>query len=410
MSQLMSLLNSFESSSPSVQCNTLRSIGQLIEILDEDTMVDKVLPKISLVIENNFDIEVQEQALKCLEKAVDYLPKNQILGHVLPLLSRTRLEEPLILMAVARIYEHMLSDKNHYGLTSSILATKVMPIMTPYIVSPYLSSKEFTALSKLLQDMLNDVTQGHCSRTRSKAEKINSLDLTRMGSHLFQCRPLVKMAREGTARAASGPLDGQSGPGETVTKLMRAISPDTSADEEDDDDDDGDDATSHLQVAEARGRRHSDNAISIAKTLSAANSPVCSRAPSPTLIARARSSSNLMPASNRRRHSSVNPHDIQRFANKMLDSAAESVVEGVEKASKATKGMHFGLDTMAVVSSLAPSPAGSRRGSRRCSVADFIHAAQSGTLLSQKPEKKKKCKGPKKLFKKIGTEMNNLLK
>ncbi|KAI1295523.1 SCY1-like protein 2 [Halotydeus destructor] len=416
----MSLLDSFESSPPSVQCHTLKSIGQLIEILDEDTLVKKVLPNINLVIQQNCDIRVQEQALQCLEKVVEYLPKNQIRDHVLPLLSRTQLEEPVVLLAVARIYQLMLSDKKHYGLTSDILATKIMPTMTPYIVSPYLSSKGFGTMSKLLQDMLDEITQEQCSW--SESEKRNSLDQivplmitidapTSASGSTGKPRNGLSVSAKGQAdlserRGSSTSVSGhRRTSNDNVTKLMRAISSDSSCDENTDNTDANyKDSNSHLNVTDAdiNRRRHSDNSINFGRPVV---SPANSRAPSPSLITRARSSSSLLNSSCRRRHSSVNAHEYQRIANKMLGSVVESVTKGVEKASQATRGIHSGLaDTMASVSSSrTPSPSGSRRGSRRCSVAEFVSAAQSGSLFHK--QERPKPKGPKKLFKRIGSEM-----
>lgn len=100
-------------------------------------------------------------------------------------------------------------------------------------------------------------------------------------------------------------------------------------------------------------RRHSDNSIQMSKVLSSASSSFTNLSnrmgdrpstpgsrrgsghltPLPS-ISRARSSSYLMNAGTRRRHSCVDPHDISRFATKLMDSAAESMVESVEKASK----------------------------------------------------------------------------
>ena len=131
-----------------------------------------------------------------------------------------------------------------------------------------------------------------------------------------------KLSIEGPSRRAS------------VSNLMRAISSDSS----------GSDIervpSPLLTVPDLRNRRHSDNSLQILKNLpSRPSSPSTSRRGScttssflsPSPILKARSSSSLLGvSSSRRRHSSVNAHEIQRFATKLMDSAAESV----EKASK----------------------------------------------------------------------------
>lgn len=135
----------------------------------------------------------------------------------------------------------------------------------------------------------------------------------------------------------SGESRRQSVSSESIAKLMRAVSPESS------DDEDVDDASNFLKVMEKglNQRRHSDTPLQVPRkfSVSATPSPVASRSPSPSLITRARSSSNLINSSHRRRHSSVNPHDIQRFASKLMDSAAESMVESVEKASKVRRDL-----------------------------------------------------------------------
>lgn len=125
---------------------------------------------------------------------------------------------------------------------------------------------------------------------------------------------------------------------EFVSNIMRATSPDTSPDEDDAD------ANPFLRVnneSTLKQRRHSDNSIQIPSGLNSATSSsnLNKNNASSTLnpLNRARSSSSLAYSSNRRRHSSVNPHDLQRFATKLMDSAAESMVESVEKASKVIK-------------------------------------------------------------------------
>ena len=122
---------------------------------------------------------------------------------------------------------------------------------------------------------------------------------------------------------------------EYVSNIMRATSPDSSPDTEPE-------RSPFLGVSDMKQRRHSDNSLQISKTLSSGasngsihslNRPASSLSPVAP-ISRARSSSSLTNSGSRRRHSSVNPHDIQRFATKLMDSAAESMVESVEKASK----------------------------------------------------------------------------
>lgn len=153
--------------------------------------------------------------------------------------------------------------------------------------------------------------------------------------------PQSPSANAGFQFSVQSPSRRQSVCSEYVTSIMSANSPDSSPESEGE--------GSFLQVEALKQRRHSDNSLQIQKALASGSSitnlsnnnnihktSTSNLSPMPA-ISRARSSSSLINTGNRRRHSSVNPHDIQRFATKLMDSAAESMVESVEKASKVRK-------------------------------------------------------------------------
>lgn len=103
---------------------------------------------------------------------IDNLNKTEILDEVLPMLISARSSDPVVLMPLLRmcllfpfymywtvqfdhkkltcsllfkgIYKQMMSDKR-YGLTINILATKVLPALTPVVVSPNLKLDEVSA-------------------------------------------------------------------------------------------------------------------------------------------------------------------------------------------------------------------------------------------------------------------------
>ena len=129
----------------------------------------------------------------------------------------------------------------------------------------------------------------------------------------------------------------------TASLLMAANSIDSSPDTE------PDNVTAAFlavmdQSASMNQRRHSDNSI-IPLTKSFTPAPgqtgtTTGRSHSPSLtpfttgLNHARSTSSLIPPSRGRRHSSINPHDISRFATKLVDSAAEKIHDSVETATK----------------------------------------------------------------------------
>lgn len=145
-------------------------------------------------------------------------------------------------------------------------------------------------------------------------------------------------------------------------------------------------------------RRHSDNAVNVPKNIHSTGSANASPSKATPLTAKAYSSSNLMSnAANRRRHSAVTTTDIQKFATKLMDSAAESV-------EKATSNVQRGIDN---IRSPSPSTTSGRQSAGRRSVADIISDARA-SFSSQpaKPAKKtSKSSSSAKIFKKIGSEM-----
>ncbi|XP_070396311.1 SCY1-like protein 2 isoform X4 [Dermacentor albipictus] len=164
------LYNSFDSTTPQIQCAAMHAIAQIADYLEESAVRKMVLPRTKQVFENNSGIKVQANALICIEKIIDKLEKTDILDEVLPMLGKAKLQDPAILMPVVRIYKHMLSDKR-YGLTVNLLATKVMPALIPVVVSPALKLDQFTSLIELLQEMLEHVSKSQ--RNKLKLEKLS---------------------------------------------------------------------------------------------------------------------------------------------------------------------------------------------------------------------------------------------
>lgn len=135
------LFSSLDSAMPQIQNAAFHAISHVIDMLDEVTIRKTIFPKTKQIFETNSSVPVQSNTLLCIERIVDNLDKGDILDHVLPILLQAKLGEPLVLMPILRIYKRMLQDKR-FGLTISILASKVMPSLTPVIISPNLRMEE----------------------------------------------------------------------------------------------------------------------------------------------------------------------------------------------------------------------------------------------------------------------------
>lgn len=135
------LFSSLDSSMPQIQNAAFHAISHVIDMLDEGTIRQTIFPKTKQIFESNTSVPVQSNTLLCIERIVDNMDKSDILDHVLPILLQAKVSEPLVLLPVLRIYKRMLQDKR-FGLTISLVASRVMPSLTPVIVSPNLRMEE----------------------------------------------------------------------------------------------------------------------------------------------------------------------------------------------------------------------------------------------------------------------------
>ncbi|XP_072159341.1 SCY1-like protein 2 isoform X2 [Bemisia tabaci] len=149
------LYSAFESSTIQVQTAALVAVANVSNYLEETAIRRMVLPKLKLVYEKNAgDIKIDINILVCIQKILDRLDRTQIIDEVLPLLWDVRLQDAEVIMAVVNIYQMMLSDKK-YGLSVNLMATRVMPLLTPQLVNPALNLDQFTGLSNICLEMFD---------------------------------------------------------------------------------------------------------------------------------------------------------------------------------------------------------------------------------------------------------------
>lgn len=180
---------------PQIQNAAFHAISHVIDMLDEVTIRKTIFPKTKQIFESNSSVPVQSNTLLCIERIIDNLDKSDILDHVLPIMLQAKLGEPLVLMPILRIYKKMIQDKR-FGLTISILASKVMPSLTPVIISPNLRMEEvllltfknnfgqlpillqFTCLVDLLQELLEHVSRNQRNKLKLERLSMGSIDTT----------------------------------------------------------------------------------------------------------------------------------------------------------------------------------------------------------------------------------------
>ena len=104
---------------------------------------------------------------------LDKLEKSVIIDEVLPLLCEIRLTDLTILTTVlgmagdddddddakeecVEMYRVMLSDRK-YGLTMTVLATRVLPVLIPQMVNTQLDMETYISVQSTIQEMLDHI-------------------------------------------------------------------------------------------------------------------------------------------------------------------------------------------------------------------------------------------------------------
>ena len=94
--------------------------------------------------------------LACIAKILDKLEKSVIIDEVLPLLCEIRLTDLNILTTVLEMYRVMLSDRK-YGLTMTVLATRVLPVLIPQMVNTQLDMETYITVQSTIQEMMDHI-------------------------------------------------------------------------------------------------------------------------------------------------------------------------------------------------------------------------------------------------------------
>ncbi|XP_077302425.1 SCY1-like protein bma [Arctopsyche grandis] len=165
------LYNAFDSSTVQIQSAALDAVHDISDYLDEHAIRRMIIPKTRNVYDQNQgDLHIIEGVLKCIECTLDRLEKSQIMDEVLPLLWDVRLNDPKIAVRVVGIYKLMMTDKK-YGLTISLMATRVIPLLMPQTINPSINLEQFTIIIEMLREMF-DLVEKH-QRNKLKADIIN---------------------------------------------------------------------------------------------------------------------------------------------------------------------------------------------------------------------------------------------
>ncbi|KAL0902381.1 hypothetical protein ABMA27_000265 [Loxostege sticticalis] len=180
--EIMPLLyNALDNNTNQIQTASLIAMQNVSDYIDDKSLHGIVLGKVKILLEKNqSDVKIISLILGFYEKILLRLERNHILEQVIPTLLSMRLSDPDIINRVVKLYKSMLMERK-FGLTTNVMATKMIPSLAPQTVNPALNADQFTNLMEILYDMLDNIDKNQ----RYKL-KLDSLSLPSPERH----RPL----------------------------------------------------------------------------------------------------------------------------------------------------------------------------------------------------------------------------
>ncbi|CAH2034539.1 unnamed protein product, partial [Iphiclides podalirius] len=168
-SEVMPLLfNALDSNTNQVQTASLIAIQNVSDSIEDKHLHNIVLGKVKILLEKNqSDVKIISLVLGFFEKVLTRLERNHILEHVIPTLLAMRLTDPDIINRVVKLYKTILAEQK-FGLTTNVMATRMIPALAPQTVNPSLNADQFANLMEILYDMLENIDKSQ--RLRMKAE------------------------------------------------------------------------------------------------------------------------------------------------------------------------------------------------------------------------------------------------
>ncbi|KAG6452332.1 hypothetical protein O3G_MSEX007551 [Manduca sexta] len=157
-SDVMPLLyNGLDNNTNQIQTASLIAIQNVSDYIEDKALHNIVLSRVKVVLEKNqSDVKIICLILGFYEKVLIRLERTHILEQVIPTLLSMRMSDPDIINRVVKLYKSMLTERK-FGLTTSVMATKMIPSLAPQTVNPALNVDQFTNLMEILYDMLDNI-------------------------------------------------------------------------------------------------------------------------------------------------------------------------------------------------------------------------------------------------------------
>ncbi|XP_053624423.1 SCY1-like protein 2 isoform X3 [Plodia interpunctella] len=151
------LFAALDNNTNQIQTASLIAIQNVSDYIDDKSLHGVVLAKVKVLLEKNqSDVKVISLILGFYEKILLRLERTHLLEQVIPTLLCMRLSDPDIINRVVKLYKSMLLERK-FGLTTNVMATKMIPSLAPQTVNPALNVDQFTNLMEILYDMLDNI-------------------------------------------------------------------------------------------------------------------------------------------------------------------------------------------------------------------------------------------------------------
>ncbi|XP_063838020.1 SCY1-like protein 2 [Ostrinia nubilalis] len=164
------LFTALDNNTNQIQTASLIAMQNISDYIDDKSLHGIVLAKVKILLEKNqSDVKIISLILGFYEKILCRLERNHILEQVIPTLLSMRLSDPDIITRVVKLYKSMLMERK-FGLTTNVMATKMIPALAPQTINPALSIDQFTNLMEILYDMLDNID--HNQRYKLKLDSL----------------------------------------------------------------------------------------------------------------------------------------------------------------------------------------------------------------------------------------------
>lgn len=170
------IFNALESGEQAVQLLAVGIIPDFKDAIQYTKMKNDFIPRIQALCLKTGADNVRISCLVCMGKLLDVMDKWLVHDALLPMMGQIKQRSPGVVMAVLGIFHALLQDKDKFGLDAKIIAGKIIPFLSPMLVSPGLNPTQFGRIVQLLRELLAsteaqhmaELTQGATMRQAAK--------------------------------------------------------------------------------------------------------------------------------------------------------------------------------------------------------------------------------------------------